>query len=639
LRSDKYDSFKRKEELWVCTSIAFPVDISYDAFNVDYKTVVYGGKGYFIQVKPGQYFNLNGELPHDSVVIERHAKGVMNVVGKPAGIYEYIFVSTANDFCGMDYGDKSIVRVYLVPQPTGFPVLTNICPGETETVNLDNFIPPEIRYFIEEMGWTISYTTLDGKYVKNSIDVGRSNVGNTVYRYTFNDSVGSFKGKFSKMQSSAYDCPEDSAYLTHTVRIREDEEYTIPDKSISFCTDVLKLVPETAESFNTNLFGYLGSSAPGGVWTIPNNNAGINPRHLSVTPTGDAQINVSAVEGKQIVFKYSYKDCMENDIFTLLTFNFDGTFRETFKDQEREVCRNLMSGVVELSSIFGFTAPLTAGIWFQKVGNEFEEMLYGAVAIDTLKSGSLYTFRYNVNEAVDSICKIEDSTFFSIRLHDLEVSSAEAKICEKLFKSGVENIDLSRYVPGLNNAGRINPDSITWRDTLNRIIPNSKNYTLRASNGESWVMPDSAYQMQFQYEVKSNCGPYTGNLYISVVDTIISDTVRKVVICYTDDYAKHVDLFQILGIVGATGEFDLCDAFTFDGIRERIIYPDVSDVESSGIMNAFDLYNKNKTSEGKLYEYIRYVFCYQSSSDGCVPSNMKIEIKVTKNVEGNSDFN
>jgi hypothetical protein len=527
--------------------------------------------------------------------------------------------------------------VYLVPQPTGFPVLTNVCPGTPEDVDFNNFIPPEIRYFINEIGWTITYT-LNGEVVNMPVKAGLSNVGNTAYSYTINDGSGPFKGKWSEIQSSAYSCPENSAYLTHTVRIREDEEYTIPNKSISFCTDVLKLVPETATVFNTNLFGYLGSSAPGGIWSVEKYD-GLNESNLGVDPTtGDAFINIGVIDrlqiGDTIIFKYSYKDCMEQDTFTLLTFYFDNTaFKNTFgEDNEQEVCRNLMSGVVELSSIFGFTAPLTSGIWFHKASEDnFEEMLYGAVALDTLKSGSLYTFRYDVNRAIDDMCMAENSsTLFSIRLHDLEVSNAEAKICKNLFTStdGV-TIDLSRYVPGLNNIDRIDPNTVTWRDTLGNIIStaNAKNYRLKARDG--WEMPDTAYIIPFKYEIRSNCGPYTGNLSISVVDSIGADTERKVVICYTDDYAKHIDLFQILGIVGANGRFNLYEASDDQG---REINPaNISEIESSGIMNAFELYNKEHKME-------KYIFRYQSGSEECVPRNMQITIIITRDIEKDSEF-
>jgi hypothetical protein len=625
--------------MWLCNSIAFPVDISYDAFNVDFKTIVQGKKGYFVQVKPGTH--TDGSYPVvNNIVGTNPAKGVLNVVGKPAGVYEYIFVSTSADgFCGMNEGQQSVVRIYLVPQLTGFPVLTNICPGKTENINFNDFIPPEIQYFINTVGWEITYT-LNGTKVDMPIKAGLSNmednlskVGDNVYRYTINDAAGKHINKYKELQGSPYFCPEDSANLTHTVRIREDEEYVIPNKSISFCTEVLQLVPETSTSLNVNLFGYLGSSAPGGEWSIEykgdlyvdeENDPIIKDKYK-----GDVSIPIDIVSNLEdfdkIIFKYSYKDCKGKDISTLLTFVFNGeAFAKTFVEHEREICRNLMGGVVELSSIFGFTAPLTSGVWFrQDTVGEYEEMLYGAVDISEMQSGSRYTFRYNISEAVDAMCGlVGDSTLFHVRLHDLEVANAETRICKKQFAEGV-TIDLSRYVPGLNDTNRISPKKITWRDTSNNEI--SKNHYLKSEF--EWQTADtSTYRMKFQYEVESDCGPYTGNLYISAVDSIGIDTLRKVIICYTDDYAKHVDLFQLLGVVGAKGYFTLCDT-------DNDLPPDVLEyIEEYGIMNAYNLYDDAHESEA-------YTFCYvRGADDLCVPTNMQIEIIVTRDVAKKSEF-
>jgi hypothetical protein len=615
--------------MWVCTSIAFPVDISYDAFNVDFKTIVHGGHGYFIQVKPGTHTD-GSSLPDADNIIWDHASGVMNVVGKPAGVYEFIFVSTSDDFCGMANGEQSVVRVYLAPQPVGFSVLTNLCPGTTEKVDFNRFIPPELRYFINEVGWTLTYTC-DDKVVEMPIEAGLFNVGDNVYSYTINDTAGPFKGKYKAMQSSVYACPEASASLTHTVRIRENEEYAIPNKSISFCTDVLSLVPETATTLNTNLFSYLGSSVPAGKWSIhyakdlDDRNFELDEAtHAANKVSGDVKIPVWLITGEidSIIFKYSYKDCMANDTFTLLTFNFNKeTFTKTFVEQERDICRNLMSGVVELSSIFGFTAPLTSGIWFQKNGEEFEEMLYGVVDISEMKSGSLYTFRYNTNSAIDALCLVEGtSTEFHLRLQDLAVANAEAKICKAQLKAGVI-IDLSRYVPGLNDTARIAPSKIIWRDTAGVVINTPDKYMLKA--GADWQTADtSTYKMRYQYEVKSDCGPYTGSLYISTIDSISSDTLRKVVVCYTDDYAKHIDLHQVLGIVGASGKFI------------RIVVPSGKDedkldnIEATGIMNAFELFDTTKESETYTFRYLPDL-----TKDTCVKKEAEITVVVTKYVE------
>jgi hypothetical protein len=629
---ESYDNFVLKKEMWVCTSIAFPVDISYDVFNVDYKTIAQGRHGHFVQVKPGTYKDGSvdfADFDADNVV-QNPSKGVLNVVGKPAGVYEYVFVSTDDGFCGMANGEKSIVRVYLVPQPTSFPVLTNVCPGTTEDIDFNKFIPPEVKYFIDEVGWKVTFTTLAGQKVVMPVKAGLSNVGDNVYKYTYDDSEGEFQGKYAAMLESVYFCPEDSAYLTHTVRIRENEEYAIPDKSISFCTEVLSLVPETADKLNTNLFGYLGSSVPGGEWSIEKS-GDLNSDEFTINKPNDGDVSVPismiiAMDVNNIVFKYKYKDCMLNDTFTLLTFNFNNeTFTNTFVDHEQDVCRNLMSGVVELSSIFGFNVPLTSGIWYQQEGDEFNEMLYGAVDISEMKSGSLYTFRYDVNSAVDALCDIQGtSTEFRLRMHDLEVANAEARICKQQFKSGI-TVDLSRYVPGLNDTNRIKPTRVTWKDNSGNVILNEgwKNYELKSSE-DGQTSDTSTYRMHFQYEVRSDCGPYTGNLYISAVDSIGVDTARTVILCYTDDYANHVDLFQLLGIVGAdgsNGQFRVCEAPSGK---------DLSSVEETGIMDAHALFNPTNESE-------TYTFCYQSINNSCVSSKMEVTVIVTRDVKKDVD--
>jgi hypothetical protein len=608
--------------------VAFPVDISYDAFNVDFKTVVQGGHGYFVQVKPGMHTD-GGSMPDPDIVIEDHARGVLNVVGKPAGIYEYIFISSDNEgFCGMTRGEQTVVRVYLVPQLTGFPVLTNICPGETASVDFNEFLPPEIKYFIEEMGWSISYLR-DGTPVTVPFDAGLSNVGNITYKYAVNDGSGEFQGKYSALASSIYACPEDSSYLTHTVRIREGGEYAIPNKSISFCTDVLSLVRETWPNFKPNLFGYLGSSMPNGKWSVEYGGQ-LQGNELSVDEdSGKADINLQAADifhVDSIVFKYSYQDCMANDTFTLLTFNFSREdFNSVFVEREQGVCRNLMSGIVELSSIFGFTVPLTSGIWYEQNADSFDEMLYGAVDLSNMIPGSRYTFRYDVNAAVDSLCLIQGSqTLFHLRMLDFGISNAEVKVCKSQFASGMR-VDLSRYVPGLSNVGNLG--RITWYDNGGAEIANPQNYMLRATD-EAQTQDTANYRMEYRYEVSSDCGPYSGSLYISAVDSIVDNTERRIVLCYTDEYASHVDLFQIMGIAGAEndGNFELCD----DPVNETgntIPYPAeiINTINATGRLNMSILFST--TNEIEVYR-----FCY-NRNDSCMRNGMEITVVLTRNVK------
>jgi hypothetical protein len=288
-----------------------------------------------------------------------------------------------------------------------------------------------------------------------------------------------------------------------------------------------------------------------------------------------------------------------------------------------------MSGVVELSSIFGFTAPLTSGIWYEKVGDDFEERLDGTVDISKMKSGSLYTFQYYINSAVDSMCLLQgNSTLFQLRMHDLEVANAEAKICKKQLSDGV-SVDLTQYVAGLNDTARIDPKRITWKNPEGKEVPNK--HTLTAPSG--WLDNDTI--LRYQYEVTSNCGPYSGNLYISTIDSTGVDTARKVTICYTDDYAKHIDLYQVLGIVGAKGTFEICDDPVNDK-KEKLANP-VMKGDNGSIMDAYESFKKNDSNDDD--ESQTYTFCYMPpSNDTCVSRIVEITIQVTRNIENNTDF-
>jgi archaellin len=653
-----YSNFKKAEELWICTSTAFPIDISYDVFGVDYKTVAQGGYGYFVQVMPGKHTD-GSNLPTQNNIVEDPSRGVLNVSGKPAGIYEYIFVVTAESgFCGMEKDDQAVVRVYLVPQITGFPILTNVCPGQTASVDFNWFIPPEIRYFLDNMGWTVSWSR-DGKKMEMPFNVGLSSegvgeVGDMEYQYSINDDAGDYSGKYKELMESAYACLGESATVTHTVKIREGVEYAIPNKSISFCTDVLALVPETWPWLSINLFGYLGSSMPNGKWEIEyiGNSSTSVPSdvfkdELTIDENSgqfgiDLSNMITLFKVDSIVLKYKYNDCLAKETFTLLSLSFNSAgFTKVFsQEQERDICRNLVSGVVELSSIFGFSVPLTSGTWYFQNGNGFEETNYGTVDLSDMRPGSLYTFRYNVNSAVDSFClidKIESDMIFRLRMYDMDIANGELKICKSQFASGVIIDNLARYVPGLSDIGKIS--QITWRDDKGTEI-NPENYTLKST--EEWQVHDTtSLRMRYNYEVKSNCGQYSGTLSISTIDSIGSDTARKVIICFTDEYASRIDLFQILGIAGADGSFTLKDdPINQDGNKINISgspHKDILDaVKLTGTLDANAIFDKDK-NESETYKF-GYI---PGRNDVCLKNmdNIVITITVTKNVKSSSSFN
>jgi hypothetical protein len=132
--------------------------------------------------------------------------------------------------------------------------------------------------------------------------------------------------------------------------------------------------------------------------------------------------------------------------------------------------------------------------------------------------------------------------------------------------------------------------------------------------------------MLFKYEVRSNCGIYTGNLHISTVDSISADTVRKVIVCYTDDYAKHIDLYQVLGIIGADGNNGRFIGYDIPAGK------DVTTVEQTGIMNAYKLFDPNSESETYTFRYL------PAGNNSCVSNKMEVTIIVTKDINTDSEF-
>jgi hypothetical protein len=570
-----YTNFKMTKELWICSSIAFPVDISYDAFNVAFRKVVQDGSGYFVQVIPGTHTNGNEDVSPVNV-LNYNASGIFNPTGKPAGVYEYVFVSKTDDFCGMSNGEQAVVRIYVVPQVTGFPVLTNICPGGSETVDFNLFLPTEVKYFISEMGWKINFVNSKGVKVNMPVTVTLADVGENEYRYVIDDSqAGGYKDKYAELKQSPYFCPEDTAQITHTVRIRSGSDFVIPDRETAFCWEVLASVPETRDAMTVNLFGYLGSSVTGGIWNIVDRH-NIDERQFPIdSVTGDVTIPVSLVREwyevdangqanplDTLEFRYKYKDCDGKDTSSIVRFIFTDDFTSIIERSDTtEVCRNLVSGVIDLPATFGFSTPSTAGIWFVRDGvnpDHYTDMLAGTVDISALLTGSLYAYRYDISSAIDyDMCMVNGtSNKFHLRVLDAAFLSAGIQGCKSQVGEDGMAIDLFKYIPGLNDETRVNRNNVKWitpdGDTLGAAA--AQNYTLTLPPEQ--LEDDANYTATFTYHVHSVCGDFEGNLVVSLVDSISDAYIHKTIhVCYTDSYAQYIDLAQVLGVAGLTGHF------------------------------------------------------------------------------------
>lgn len=606
-----YNSFIQRKDLWICSSTSFPVDLAKDAFYTNYSTTI----GSFTQVVPGK----------PTEVIASGVSGIFNVTGRPAGIYEFIFTSNIDDFCGMNRNQQSVVRVYLVPELIGFSSLTNICAGETVSVDLSQYLPFEIKNFAEDMGWKVVFSDVTKATParitpEGVVSASIASIGVRTYSYKYDDSgEGSFKDMFKKM-NPVYRC-QDSAFTMHNVRVR-DAEVVIPSKEVTFCLNNLMSVPQNMETFDVNLKALLGVEAKNGVWST-----GKSLYEISVI---DAKKGLFQIHTKYIAdnftlpyvcdFKYEYDQCDGGKGSTYLNIVFSANLVETIIDSTKSVCRNYGSGSLDLGPYFGFSVPNTAGIWIDKETGKV--LSTGSVNLDSLKVGSVYNFSYRVNPASDYMCKAEGLVAdLTLRVRDAQVLSGVAKLCKAQYESKV-SINLYNHVQGLSNEALFDRTKIEWEMCTDEActapvkIVDAANFMVDPA---TFPLSGGIGTWKFTFRFTTDCGPSTGSLYLSVVDDIGKIENKSIQICYTDDLATSINLYQLLGVAGLDGKFKLAAGSATPSLGA---FDDVK-----GIFNAFASFDTSKDKEEYIFEYKA-----DASDKDCITQTAQLKIVVTKTV-------
>jgi hypothetical protein len=631
LNRTNYRNFVHMTELWICTSNVFPVDLSLNAFGVGYSATT----GHYVQLTvPGSYTDGSiNPVPGTTV------SGVFNPTGRPAGVYEFVYVSDVANFCGMGLGDKSIVRLYLVPELVGSAVLSNLCAGEAFDVKLVDYLPYEVKNFVDSAGWQVQFYNSKTNAQLTVSPASLANLGVHNYYYKIDDSgAGYFSGKFKfgilqiPQGSPAYFKPNplyacaDSGHIAHTVKIRDSIMLVQDTVKVTFCTKNLTSVPENRDRFVLNLSNILGMNGKDGVWSTKH----VQPQHVILSTDGYAAINMPLVEFGGITdffFEYTFKNCDASDITAVVHINFTDDLSTVIVSDTGTVCRNLGTGTLDLGLFFGFSVPNTAGVWMdiQKKNTDGRDyqILSGSIDLSELKVGSLYEYQYRVNSSSLDMCRTGmgyDGVLadYYLKVRDVEVLSGSAQICRSLFSSGTY-INLFDYVPGLGNPNLVDPGEVVWTAPDGTHIPSADvtNYWLQGTASKN---KDTILNFSFVYA--NDCGKAPGNMYIGFLDSIPHDTHRKLQVCHTDDYAKYINLFQAIGYAGLKGTFEL----------ERSVPAGKSIVwinQAKGIFNAADTFDPaNNTVE-------EYTFIYKRdpSEANCAPDNLRITVIVTRNIE------
>ena len=602
LNRTDYTNFVHLKEFWICTSVAFPIDLSLNAFEVNYTPKT----GRYFQIEPGSH--KDGSLP----VSGTRVSGIFNVTGRQAGIYEFVYISDVNDFCGMGLGDKSLVRLYLVPELKDFSLLVNICPDHDFTVDLTDYLPYEIKNFADSVGWKIFFT--------ETVRASRSTIGSKTYTYSIDDGSGQFRGKFNSMKRN-YSC-RSQAVATVNVKIVQDE-IIIPPREVSFCIENLLTYNETSSFFTVNLGSLLGVVVKDGKWES------VLQGYAEITDddAGIAKINVGLINLTNqtmpfpVMFNYRYKNCNDEDRTTSVTVMLEGDLVSKISGGDTSVaCRNFGSGIINLELFYGFAVPATSGVWIdmqKKIKDDMNsEMKTPEVDLMLLEPGSVYNYRYMINPTSVNLCGTGMSgteiiwADYYLRVRDAEVLSSEAKICKSLYGTGV-NINLQNYVAGLDTT------QVYW--TLNGTpINNPREYRLQGT-------ADTTLKFDFSY-VAGECGVSRGSLYLSTTDSIAT-TDKVIQVCFTDDYAKNINLFQVLGIAGLEGRFEVDSTVP----TKDLIASEAFDGHS--ILNAYKAFDIDNSVERYTFKYVPSSTGITDNESSCVRGELKVTVIVTKHVQ------
>lgn len=619
-----YKDYKNKKQMWLCSSLGFPVDVSYDAFRTHYSLEY----GFFSQVEPG----------NPKQTIKDNVSGIFNVAGRSAGVYEFVFTSEINDFCLMDKGQQSVVRVYLVPDLRPFTVLSHLCAGEDNTIDLLNYVPYEVKNFADSMGWSLQFygtDVVDGHLVKSNL----SKVGTRNYTYKYDDSKSKVIGGLESMNKvSAYRCAE-TAVATVNVKIHSDE-FKIEDRDVSFCLESLMSVPHNIPLMRLNLSSLLGAYAEAGEWSLSNtgqafvsldkNDAILNLDLIKVQDDKNSILPLS------LGFDYKYMDCKGDLNTARLVVKITKELAKLVTDSEKPVCRNRTSGSIDLDTYFGFSVPTTSGEWYFKDPSQGEiYMPTSTVHIDTLKVGSLYDFVYRVHPAVEQLCDLTaQEANFRLRIREAGVLGGVGNICKSSYLDPATRVNLFSYVPGLTDSiNNVEWYSCDSNGECSLPIDNTKarDYSLLDGNDLDGNNIDYFQGVRsFLFKYGSECGPVEGKVYLSVIDSLLNkeQSNRKIVLCYTDDWATNVDLNQVFELAGLKKFWTYPTSNQIDlGGRTDIWKPDTNPPVFNA-RKAFELASAALPSQNEF----AFVFEYDPDPKECIVGKLTLTIVVTRDV-------
>ncbi|WP_430817711.1 hypothetical protein [Carboxylicivirga sp. RSCT41] len=558
---------KKEGEMSVCSNHTSAIRLGEDVVGLALST----GGGVWNEVDPA----------NNTTILHSDVSNIFLAMNRMPGEYHFVFTAKNNP-CLAD-GETALAKVTIIENPLSSSATILLCANDAPELTLSNYLPAGIQ------GLTVTFYDASGTEVTD----GEYEV------------AASFEGdiNFSYEVSGGAMCNTE-AKLTLII----EREATITDLPGSKTLEVCK----TAIPASVNLNAVLGYNISG-EWAVDNS--------ATVGGATGATVSGSMVDLSGLTFtgdaaSITYKltpttdECYETytpSVTISIEDDLSGVGAETI-----EVCKTASpQGYINLMEVLGINVPVNVGQWRLVNDASPVDVQDGIFELADARAGD-YVYKYEVSNAAD-ICGLVDAQV-TIEVSDIsEAYDGEVQVCAG--GQGV-SVTLDNYILGL-------PSGAKWYEGL------AAEGTELASSTITTSADPGMYAYTYSYDA-GPCGNASGHLYVTVTDELTNFKDKVVEFCLTDNGTDAINLDQILGVAGVSGDWEFVSGSSTSGHTANEIAAYMTDNVFNA--NAAAGAETTDTNTGVTKNTGTYVFKFTAGAGSCIEedSEATITIKVVE---------
>ncbi|MFV0483203.1 MAG: hypothetical protein ACK5MG_03795 [Bacteroidales bacterium] len=579
--------------------------------------------GYWVRIVPGSH--LDNSIPMNATIIAERISPIFGIEGRAYGTYEFIYVATAVQMCGINRDD--FIRVVLEIEPSAKTLTRFACGGEV--VDLSAILQSQNfdQTSIDNAEWAVLNSNNEPLVpADDNLDLSNK---------TYNTA-----GREGQSITFSYVLDRTEVGCNSGFMVLEVGDKYI-HQLLADTVQKLTCIGDVATPSNINLNAMLGISQDiyGGAWSVvSSSSASLSAGNISIDASGSISVDASSGESfpqvGEFVFKYSYKAefCSGSgiDTFSILKLTVKDDLSTDFVGTDTTYCENY--GTVDLFSLLNnISLPSSSGTWDvlyngNLIPNSLKPFDVENGVFSTLMADvGVYTFKYYVSQSAQDLCGLTGlNAEFTINISEaVEIVDAARQMCA----GSTERINLYNV---FNE--HINPQN--W-DVFYNGSQISKADALAYSPSANSLQANQSHLFNYKYSGSENvCGVDSANFYLTLRSEGLELNNQKRYFCSYIG-ADEINISDILGVVGIDGSWEvqsevLSNVFTVDNQGNIISHSNTTIVENTGLFfKGKEQYEDDLVSSGVAGDRT-YEFTFTpSNNNACIDSDKLQPVTVT----------